>query len=115
MECHQVSYPHPFGQCCSPPSIDATSQLRSYLDFGGLTVIGAKSRLMLHRYWYCNTEKDLLSGLYLHDQVPQIRLIRGSGTRYVAVVVPLAKLGLTKCTVVRGASEASDRNDRDSR
>ena len=81
---------------------------------GGLTVIGAKSRLMLHRYWYCNTEKDVLSGLYLHDQAPQIRLIRGSGTRYVAVVVPLAKLGLTKCPAVRGASEASDRN-RDSR
>lgn len=39
-----------------------------------------------------------------------IRLIRGSGTRYVAVVVPLAKLGLTKCPAVRGASEACDRN-----
>ena len=77
---------------------------------GGLTVIGAKSRLMLHRYWYCNTEKDVLSGLYWHDQAPQIRLIRGSGTRYVAVVVPLAKLGLTKCPAVRGASEACDRN-----
>jgi len=37
-------------------------------------------------------------------------LIRGSGTRYVAVVVPLAKLGLTKCPAVRGASEACDRN-----
>ena len=48
-----------------------TSQLRSCSDFGGLTVIGATSRLMLHRYWYCNTEKDVLSGLYLHDQVPQ--------------------------------------------
>ena len=35
-------------------------------------------------------------------------------TRYVAVDVPLAKLGLTKCPAVRGASEASDRN-RDSR
>ena len=81
---------------------------------GGLTVIGAKSRLMLHRYWYCNTEKDVLSGLYLHDQAPQIRLIRGSGTRYVAVVVPLAKLGLTKLSCSEGASEASDRN-RDSR
>ena len=31
-------------------------------------------------------------------------------TRYVAVDVPLAKLGLTKCPAVRGASEASDRN-----
>ena len=40
----------------------------------------------------------------------KIRLIRGSGTRYVAVVVPLAKLGLTKCPAVRGASEACDRN-----
>ena len=78
-------------------------------------MIGATSRLMLHRYWYCNTKKDLLSGLYLHDQVPQIRLIRGSGTRYVAVVVPLAKLGLTKCPEVRGTSEASDHDDRDSR
>ena len=77
-------------------------------------MIGAKSRLKLHRYWYCNTEKDVLSGLYLHDQVPQIRLIRGSGTRYVAVVVYPAKLGLTKCPGGRGASEASDRNDRDS-
>ena len=57
----------------------------------------------------------MLSGLYLHDQAPQIRLIRGSGTRYVAVVVPLAKLGLTKCPEVGGASEASDRNDWDSR
>ena len=38
-----------------------------------------------------------------------------SGTRYVAVDVPFAKLGLTKCPEVRGASEASDRNDRDSR
>ena len=88
--------------------------IRSCVDRGGLTVIGAKSRLMLHRYWYCNTEKDVLSGLYLHYQASQIRLIRGSGTRYVAVVVPLAKLGLTKCPAVRGASEASDRN-RDSR
>ena len=78
-------------------------------------MIGAISRLMLHLYWFCNTEKDVLSGLYLDDQVPQIRLIRGSGTRYVAVVVPLAKLGLTKCPAVRGAAEASDRNDRDSR
>ena len=68
-------------------------------------MIGAKSRLMLHRYWYCNTEKDVLSGLYLHDQVPQIRLIRGSGTRYVAVVVPLAKLGLTKYPEAGGAFE----------
>ena len=60
---------------------------------------------MLHRYRYCNTEKDVLSGLYLHDQAPQIRLIRGSGTRYVAVVVPLAKLGLTKCPEARRALE----------
>ena len=77
-------------------------------------MIGAKSRLILHRHWYCNTEKDVLPGLCWHDQAPQTRLIRGSGTRYVAVVVPLAKLGLTKCPAVRGASEASDRN-RDSR
>ena len=77
-------------------------------------MIGVKSRLMLHRYWDCNTEIDVLSGLYLHDQVPQVRLIRGSGTRYVAVDVPLAKPGLTKCPEVRGASEASDRDDRDS-
>ena len=77
-------------------------------------MIGAKSRLILHRHWYCKTEKDVLSGLCWHDQAPQIWLIRGSGTRYVAVVVPLAKLGLTKCPAVRGASEASDRN-RDSR
>ena len=56
----------------------------------------------------------MMRGLYLHDQVPQIRLIRGSGTRYVAVDVPLAKLGFTKCPEVRGASEASDRDDRDS-
>ncbi len=44
----------------------------------------------------------------------KIRLIRGSGTRYVAVDVPLAKLGFTKCPEVRGASKASDRDDRDS-
>ena len=43
-----------------------------------------------------------------------VRLIRGSGTRHVAVNVPLAKLGLTKCPEARGASEASDRDDRDS-
>ena len=43
-----------------------------------------------------------------------VRLIRGSGTRYVAVDVPLAKLGFTKCPEVRGASKASDRDDRDS-
>ena len=73
-------------------------------------MIGATSRLMLLRCWDCNTEKDVLSGLYLHNEAPQIRLIRGSGTRYVAVVVPLAKLSLTKCPAVRGASEASDRN-----
>ena len=88
--------------------------IRSCFDREGLTMIGAKSRLMLHRHWYCNIEKDVLSDLYWHDQVPQIRLMRGSGTRYVAVVVPRAKLGLTKCPAVRGASEASDRN-RDSR
>ena len=57
----------------------------------------------------------MLSGLYLHDQLPHsVRLIRGSRTRYVAVDVPLAKLGFTKCPEVRGASEASDRDDRDS-
>ena len=44
-----------------------------------------------------------------------VKLIRGSGTRYVAVDVPLAKLGLTKCLEVRGASEARDRDYRDSR
>ena len=43
-----------------------------------------------------------------------VRLICGSGTRYVAVDVPLAKPGLTKFPEVRGASEASDRDDRDS-
>ena len=65
-------------------------------------MIGAKSRLMLHRYWYCNIEKDVLSSLHLHDQAPQIRSIRGSGTRYVAGVVPLAKLGLTKTSCSEG-------------
>ena len=43
-----------------------------------------------------------------------VRLIRGSGTRYVAVDVPLAKLGFTTCPEVRGATKASDRDDRDS-
>ena len=33
----------------------------------------------------------------------KIRLIRGSGTRYVATDVPLAKLGLTKCPEAGGA------------
>ena len=42
------------------------------------------------------------------------RLICGSGTRYVAVDVPLAKLGFTTCPEVRGATKASDRDDRDS-
>ena len=73
-------------------------------------MIGAKSRLISYRHWYCNTEKDVLSGLCWHDQPPQTRLIRGSGTRYFAWVVPLAKLVLTKCPAVGGASEASDRN-----
>ena len=41
-------------------------------------------------------------------------LTRGSGTRYVAVDVPLAKLGFTTCPEVRGATKASDRDDRDS-
>ena len=53
--------------------------------------------------------------IYVYTINPlKIRLIRGSGTRYVAVDVPLAKLGFTKCPEVRGASEASDRDDRDS-
>ena len=47
--------------------------------------------------------------------IASFRLIRGSGTRYVAVDVPLAKLGLTKCPEMMSASEASDRDDRDSR
>ena len=33
------------------------------------------------------------------------RLLRGSETRYVAVDVPLAKLGLTKCPEARRALE----------
>jgi len=41
-------------------------------------------------------------------------LISGSGTRYVAVDVPLAKLGFTTCPEVRGATKASDRDNRDS-
>ena len=46
--------------------------------------------------------------------IASVRLIRGSGTRYVAVDVPLAKLGFTKYPEVRGAAEASDCDDRDS-
>ena len=46
--------------------------------------------------------------------IASVGLIRGSGTRYVAVDVPLAKLGFTKYPEVRGASKASDRDDRDS-
>ena len=46
--------------------------------------------------------------------IASVILIRGFGTRYVAVDVPLAKPGLTKFPEVRGASEASDRDDRDS-
>ena len=38
----------------------------------------------------------------------KIRLIRGSGTRYAAVDVPLAKLGLTKCPKAGGAFERRD-------
>ena len=56
----------------------------------------------------------MLSGLYLHDQTASLELIRGSGTRYVAVDVPLAKLSFTTCPEVRGATKASDRDDRDS-
>ena len=43
-----------------------------------------------------------------------VRFISGSGTRYVAVDVPLAKLGLIRYPEVRGASDASGRDDRDS-
>ena len=46
--------------------------------------------------------------------IASVRLIRGSGTRYIAVDVPLAKLGFTICPEVRGATKASDRDDRDS-
>ena len=78
-------------------------------------MIDATSRLMLHRYWDCNTEKRCVITFIPARSITSVRLIRGSGTRYVAVDVPLAKLGLTKCPEVRGASEASDRDDRDSR
>ena len=40
--------------------------------------------------------------------ITSVRLIRGSGTRYVAVDVPLAKLGLTKCPEAGGAFERLD-------
>ena len=46
--------------------------------------------------------------------IASVILIRGSGTRYVAVDVLLAKLDFTKCPEVRGASETSDRDDQDS-
>ena len=82
---------------------------------GGLSMIDATPRLMLHQYWYCNTEKRCVIGFIPAQSIASVRLIRGSGTRYVAVDVPLAKLGLTTCPETRGASEASDRDDRDSR
>ena len=72
---------------------------QSYITSDDCTDIGtAKPRKMCYRV-YVGTIKPL-----------KIRLMRGSGTRYVAVVVPRAKLGLTKCPAVRGASEACDRN-----
>ena len=77
-------------------------------------MINATSRLM-----YINAgtaiPKKVCYQVYIHAlSIASVRLIRGSGTRYVAVDVPLAKLGFTKCPEVRGASEASDRDDRDS-
>ena len=77
-------------------------------------MIGATSRLMLLRCWDCNTEKRCVIRFIPARSIASVRLIRGSGTRYVAVDVLLAKLGLTKCPEVRGASEASDRDDQDS-
>ena len=38
----------PLDSVTVPTSIDATSQLRSCFDFGGLTVISVTSRLMAH-------------------------------------------------------------------
>ena len=76
-------------------------------------MINATSRLM-----YINTgtaiPKKCVIRFIPARSIASVRLIRGSGTRYVAVDVPLAKLGFTKCPEVRGASEASDRDDRDS-
>ena len=76
-------------------------------------MINATSRLM-----YINTGTAIPNRCVIRfipaRSIASVRLIRGSGTRYVAVDVPLAKLGFTKCPEVRGASKASDRDDLDS-
>ena len=77
-------------------------------------MINATSRLM-----YINAGTAIPKKVCVIRFIPalstaSVRLICGSGTRYVAVDVPLANLSFTKCPEARGASEASDRDDRDS-
>ena len=105
----EVSYPRT-DQRRSLPISGATSQLRSRSAYWGFD------------HYRCYITNDVAPALALRHQrrcvtrlistrpSSSFRLIRGSGPRYVAVVVPRAKLGLTKCPAVRGASEASDRN-----
>ena len=57
----------PLDSVTVPTSIDATSQLRSRSDFGGLTVISVTSRLMAHDIGTVTLKNGVLSGLYLHN------------------------------------------------
>ena len=57
----------PLDNVTVPTSIDATSQLRSRSDFGGLTVISVTSRLMAHDIGTVTLKNGVLSGLYLHN------------------------------------------------
>ncbi len=57
----------PLDNVTVPTSIDATSQLRSRFDFGGLTVISVTSRLMAHDIGTVILKNGVLSGLYLHN------------------------------------------------
>ena len=78
-----------------------------------LTMINATSRLMHINAGTAIPNRCVIRCIPARS-ITSVRLIRGSRARYVAVDVPLAKLGLTKCPEVRGASKASDRDDLDS-
>ena len=93
----QISYPYPYNQCRILSSIGATSHLRSCSDFG---VIATPKRCVIR---HISTRPSA-----------SFRLLRGFETRYVAVDVPLAKLGLTKCPEAGGAFKSHDNFNQDS-
>ena len=92
----EVSYPHTFDQCRSPPISGATSQLRSHFAYGGFD-----------HYW-CYITNDfapILEGLRQRKRCfiklisthpsATFSSIRGPETCHVTVSMPLAKLGLS--------------------